>query len=733
MNIFNRIININIYVLVFLVPLFFLPFSFEAFEFNKQYLLFFLVSLAFFAWLAKMALVDKELRFKRTPLDLFVLGFLVVGILSTVFSVDKTSSLYGFYGRFNNGLLGLLSLGILYFVMTNNLEAKRVASLLKTFLWSGFIAVLLSYLAIFGVLAKLTLLPRVMQQIIFNPTSASLEGFSVFLAVLATLLVGLMLVRTDKGKIKSISHWVILTAILGLMVLIDFTAAWLVLLVTLILFVALSLWKRIFRLNVNRLLIPIFLILIATACIPFQSQGIITNLPREQVLNQGTSWGIGLRSALSDVKSGFLGSGMGTFHYDFAKEKPLSFNQNWLWQIRFDRAGTHLAEVLATMGFLGILSYLVIIGLFLMLSYFMLQKVESALPLLMVSVALLVGQFLYYQNTTLALLFWLSLAMSVVSWPPTSSRERWWGVSFKDFPELNLVFSTMVIIVGVAILGIYFYAAKFYLADINYAQAQRTAISAERTVALERAVRLNPGLSQYRAILARAYMNEALAEMQKPQAEQDAAKTQIFVATAINQARIATELGPNQVANWETLAMVYREIRSVASGAVDWGIKSFERAISLEPTNPVVYTELGKLYVLTNNIEKAREEFSLALAKKPDYTDALIQDALLLEREGDTQGAIRQMESLVVNYPFSTEIIFQLGRLYFNNNQITLAIEQFKRVVILLPDHSNAHYSLGVAYAAKGETNLALLEFEKVLELNPGNQDVIKKLEQLRE
>jgi len=730
MNIFNRIININIYVLVFLVPLFFLPFSFEAFEFNKQYLLFFLVSLAFFAWLAKMALVDKELRFKRTPLDLFVLGFLVVGILSTVFSVDKTSSLYGFYGRFNNGLLGLLSLGILYFVMTNNLEAKRVASLLKTFLWSGFIAVLLSYLAIFGVLAKLTLLPRVMQQIIFNPTSASLEGFSVFLAVLATLLVGLMLVRTDKGKIKSISHWVILTAILGLMVLIDFTAAWLVLLVTLILFVALSLWKRIFRLNVNRLLIPIFLILIATACIPFQSQGIITNLPREQVLNQGTSWGIGLRSSLNDVKSGFLGSGMGTFHYDFAKEKPLSFNQNWLWQIRFDRAGTHLAEVLATMGFLGILSYLIIIGLFLMLSYFMLQKVESALPLLMVSVALLVGQFLYYQNNTLALLFWLSLAMSVVSWQKPIKEKV---VSFKDFPELNLVFSTMVIIVGVAILGIYFYAAKFYLADINYAQAQRTAISAERTVALERAVRLNPGLSQYRAILARAYMNEALAEMQKPQAEQDAAKTQIFVATAINQARIATELGPNQVANWETLAMVYREIRSVASGAVDWGIKSFERAISLEPTNPVVYTELGKLYVLTNNIEKAREEFSLALAKKPDYTDALIQDALLLEREGDTQGAIRQMESLVVNYPFSTEIIFQLGRLYFNNNQITLAIEQFKRVVILLPDHSNAHYSLGVAYAAKGETNLALLEFEKVLELNPGNQDVIKKLEQLRE
>ena len=109
-TIFNRIIKLSICSLVFLLPLFFLPFSFEAFEFNKQYLLFFLVSLAFFSWLAKMVLVDKEIRFKRSPLDIFVLAFLFIAILSAVFSVDKSSSLFGFYGRFSDGLIGLLSL-----------------------------------------------------------------------------------------------------------------------------------------------------------------------------------------------------------------------------------------------------------------------------------------------------------------------------------------------------------------------------------------------------------------------------------------------------------------------------------------------------------------------------------------------------------------------------------------------------------------------------------------------
>ena len=119
-NLFNRIIKASIYLLVFLLPLFFLPFSVEFFEFNKQYLLYFLVSLAFFSWLAKMVLIDKEIRFRRSPLDIPVLAFLAVAVLSAIFSIDKNSSLFGFYGRFSDGLLTLISFGILYFLLTNN-------------------------------------------------------------------------------------------------------------------------------------------------------------------------------------------------------------------------------------------------------------------------------------------------------------------------------------------------------------------------------------------------------------------------------------------------------------------------------------------------------------------------------------------------------------------------------------------------------------------------------------
>lgn len=764
-NIFNGITKASIYLLVFLLPLFFLPFSFEAFEFNKQYLLFFLVSLAFFAWIAKMVLVDKEIRFKRSPLDLFVLAFLFIAILSAIFSVDKNSSLFGFYGRFSNGLIGLLSLGIFYFLITNNVgitqnrpetkqktEAKQNygtstpmvsgKGLINIFLWSIFFVVLFSYLSIFGVWARLSNLqftignfqiglPAVMTQWPSNPAAGSLEGLAIFLSIILVFLIGRILV--SKQKRGAINYLLLISALI-LLLIIDFTAAWLLIALSLVLFMGFALWKRTFKENVNKLLLPISIIILAGAFFflntsDLQSLILKFQLPEEQILNQGISWQVASKGAIENIKSGFLGSGIGTFHYDFAKFKPVEFNQNLLWQIRFDRAGSYIAETLGNMGFLGILSYLFLIGMFLLVSCFFLQQNRSGIPLFLALLALLVGQFVYYQNTVLAFTFWLFLALSVVSWQRPITEKT---ISFKDFPELSLVFSLILIMVGFLILGTYFFAGRFYLADIAFANAFRTGDELTQITNLEKAIKLNPYQNQYKIILARAYLNQALSETRKPINEQDAIKIQNGVAKAIEQARIATEISPNSVAAWETRGIIYREIREpVATGALEWAIKSFERAIELEPTNSVLYTELGKL-LLADKPTEAKKKFEKALELKSNYSDAKIQLALIFEEEGNFQEAISKLQETISQDPFNIEAIFQLGRVYYNNNQTDEAISQFNQVVILFPNHSNALYSLGMAYSAKGEIEKAIREFERVLELNPSNEDVIQKLEELK-
>ncbi|OGZ18439.1 MAG: hypothetical protein A2Z68_01865 [Candidatus Nealsonbacteria bacterium RBG_13_38_11] len=156
----------------------------------------------------------------------------------------------------------------------------------------------------------------------------------------------------------------------------------------------------------------------------------------------------------------------------------------------------------------------------------------------------------------------------------------------------------------------------------------------------------------------------------------------------------------------------------------------FQNAVNLEPTNPILITELGKLYFLSNDIERAKESFNRAKELKPDYIEASVQLALLYETDNPKE-AISQMEALAASFPSNVEALFQLGRLYLNNNQTDKAIVQFEKAIQIFPEHSNSLYSLGLAHQRKGDTEKALFYYNKVLELNPGNADVMEKISSL--
>lgn len=771
-KILNRIIKYSIYSLVFLVPVFFLPFSFEVFEFNKQYLLFFFVSLAFLVWMSRMIICDKEIRFRRTPLDIPILIFIFVTILNVVFSIDKTSSLFGFYGRFSNNLVGILSLGILYFLITNNVDTKAVTggkvnggrislgSLINIFLWSVFFVLLIGYFSLFGVWQILSKwMPNfqfltIMMNRIFNPIEGSLEALAIFLVAVTVLLVGLILSRSNEKKVR---NCILLTAATIFLLIIDFTAAWVVLALTLTLFLVFAFWSRVFRERVNLLLIPIILVIISIIFIfsqPLASFKIqvlgfnILNPPEEILLDQKTTWQV----AWGAVKNyPVLGSGVGTFPYDFSKFKPINFNQTNFWQVRFDRGGNQIAEIISTQGILGFLSWLVIIGLFLIISWLFLQaKIarrktqngEEKLPinnfqltLFFTFLALFLGQFVYYQNTVLAFTSWLIIGLSVVSWhPPAGGAIKEKKISFKDFPEMSLVFNIVLILILLVILGSWFFAGRFYLADVNY----RKGMISGKIESFERAANLNKLRSIYRITLSRIYFTEVYSELQKPVESQDVQKINDNFANAKQEAVAASQISPKWVIGFENLGMLYRDSMVFANNETDrltlgqWAIDSFQKAVELEQTNPVFYTEIGKISVIEGKIDEAKKEIEKALELKSDYLDAQIQLALISEVKGNLQEAISKLEEIVARNPNSVEALFQLGRVYYNNNQIDKAIPSFQQAISIFPNHSNSLYSLGLAYQKKGQKEEALKMFEKVLELNPGNKEVIAKIEELK-
>ena len=106
--------RILFYILAFLTPLLVTPINYELFEFNKMLLVYILTTLI------SIGIAIDFVRYKKvlvpaTPLDIPIFLFLLSQLISTFLSIDPHISLFGYYGRFNGGLLSTLCYIILYY------------------------------------------------------------------------------------------------------------------------------------------------------------------------------------------------------------------------------------------------------------------------------------------------------------------------------------------------------------------------------------------------------------------------------------------------------------------------------------------------------------------------------------------------------------------------------------------------------------------------------------------
>ena len=118
---FDKSIAVCFYLIFFLVPLVMYPTTYELFEFNKMWVLFMLTIIVGFLWISKIILSGRII-FKRTPFDIPIFLFFLSQFLSTIFSIDPYVSLWGYYSRFNGGLLSITAYIFLYYAFASNLS-----------------------------------------------------------------------------------------------------------------------------------------------------------------------------------------------------------------------------------------------------------------------------------------------------------------------------------------------------------------------------------------------------------------------------------------------------------------------------------------------------------------------------------------------------------------------------------------------------------------------------------
>ena len=722
----TKLSKICLYLTVFLIPLFFLPWTANVLDFPKQVLLLLLVFLSLIFWLIS-CLIEGKIRLNFNWFNWIVLLFLAVLGISTYFSFYPYGSFWGLPLDVNQGFVTGLGLVLFYFLVVNVFKKKEIFNLLFVFIVSGFLAGLFGILQIF----RQFVFPFDFSRMVSFNTIGSVNSLAIFAGSLLPLLSVLIFMAKGIKRILLVFFGI---SLLVLLFVVNFWVAWIVLFAgAAILFVVGITKREIFK--INWLSLPIFLLALGVifGFLKISLPG-LPSTPLEVSPSHQATWEIAVQTLKDSPLVSLVGSGPGTFVYNYSRFKSEVLNQTNFWATRFNTGASEILDKLATLGILGLVSFLAILVGIVLVAIKSLKGEEKTLGLGIFAgwLGVVVAFFFYPANLSLNFLFWTFTASLVAI---SNEHKKSWD--FENYPKVAVLTSFVFIFLLIIGILLSFWSIQRYLAEVDYLKGLKAIQTGDNQLAINyisRAIsKTNGKQDNYWRDLAQVYIFRINEEFQKgtPPESLTQTLTPLFTS-AVNSAKTATDLSPKSVANWAVRGFVYRSLIGLVGGSEEWATISYKEATNLEPTNPYLWTELGRVYLERDEIEKAKENLNKAISLKPDYAPAHFQMARVFVKEGKTKEAIDRLEATKWIAPFDSGLAFQLGLLYYQDKQFEKARGEFERAVILNPNYSNARYYLGLIYDTEGKKEEAIEQFEKIAELNPDNSLVKKILENLK-
>lgn len=731
----------SIYALVFLLPIFFLPWTSDVLDFNKQTLLLFLVFVSLFAWMAKVLIV-RELSINLNKTNIIVAILFIISLFSTIFSLWRYGSFWGWPQNVSESLITLLGFSVFYFLVSNLFDKKEIVRLVLVLVFSGFVSLVIGFFQIVG----LFLIPFDFSKTAIFNTIGTAGNLGFFIVALLPLIFTLLM---RKKSIGMILIWAVIFAI-ALLVGLNYWFLWWLVIIGCALLIIFAVQRG--DLFDNRwLIIPMFFLALSLFFIILKPTiGLLPAAPIEFSLNQKTSLSIDWQALKQNP---VFGSGLGTFGYDFAKYKSIDFNKTMFWNSGFGGASSKVLTVLGTTGILGILAFLGLMGcvIFCGIKFFFIRKSSDeywnvTLSIFVGFIILSIGFFLRNSGLVIDFLYFFLIAAFIGL---ISEERKKYLLETSSLITLGVTFVfTLCFIFG---LGLLILTSQKYIAEAKYnvglTQLQK-GNNDEGIRNIEKSVGLNPSSDLYLRQLAQIYLLKIGQEIAKTDISQEekSKNVQLLVSNSINAAKIASDVNPKNVTNWAVRGLIYQNLIGVMPGVEDWAISSYESAEKLDPNNPYYPTQKGVVFLSQSLnlskenegdkpglLSKAKEQLEKAIQLKSDYAPARFQMAMVSQAEGKTDEAIKGLEDTKQYAPNDIGLAFQLGILYYQTKDFQKAQGEFERAVGISPNYSNALYFSGLTYYEQDKINKAIEKISKVLELNPDNETVQKVLSNLKD
>ena len=659
-NNLSKFIRQLFYVLFFVTPLILWPFTSEVFEFNKMMFVYLITILIASSWAIKSYL-NKKFEIARTPLDIPIFLFLTSQIISTVLSINPHTSLYGYYSRFHGGLMSTISYITLYYALITHFQgqAKAIKNIIACILSS---AALISF---YGVLEHFGIDKDIWVQDVQNRIFSTL-GQPNWLSAFLIALLPLSLFQITSSA-KNIHRFLYAGLSLLFLTAIIFTKSQsgiaATALVLLLFFIITSIQKK------KSWLILFLLPLLALVLIfkgsyvrqtlsslnkinPFYSDT-MTIITKENKTRIGGSDSMAIRRVVWEgaiklgLKYPLFGTGVETFGYSYYWVRPATHNLTSESDFLYNKAHNEYLNFLATTGFVGLGTYLFLIGSFLFLFIKKINYAESTkyrtqdvhartkdetvtmstdicvlsnnlrLPFLLGFISILITNYIGFSVVNVALFFFLFPAIYIASISLAPHRTRKLGLD-----------STIAI---VAILAISLWAVlgvrRAWLADLAYNKGKASLEESQL------AVNLNPRepiyfaqLGNISSLVATQLIVPQIAKIPATASADIKAQAQAYLDKYITQSldniNKAQTLNPYNLNIMKSKAKTQLTLAELDPKYLKEALGTLLKITELSPTESSNFLNVGILYQNLGDKDSAKKAFAKAIELKPDFQQA---------------------------------------------------------------------------------------------------------------
>jgi len=555
-EIYSTIIQVILTIFFSLFPIFFLPFFSNYYDTPKFLLLILTASFILLIWCFKVAVTGRiSISFPR---GIWGVLAMTVASLVSIFTItgSKTDSLISPLG------LGLyLSLTLILIFASSFINPKIRYSIRWGFYSAVTILSVITIYQFFG-LGKL-LFPGIafLSDSLWTPVGSAFSLITIYILAIPLSLGDYFLSRETKNELTlAFSVIIILLSAIGL---------------------GLTVYQLVPKLS--------------TLVMPYQA-----------------GWSV-LLEIFKNPGLAITGVGTGNYISAFTAARPAYLNLTPVWSVRFLSGPNSIFHYGTILGFLGI------IGIVFMIKDLIPFKLFGRHNFYATALTVIIFSFLLFPAHIVIIL----LAFFILMQNPY----------FSDNYHIHARIPEHIRWLGWAVLGLgsvltailYYSLFSFIKGEYYFSRSLVAASQNNGSLLYDLQVRANTA-NQYMPAYRIAYSQTNLAianalSGQVNQAENNEQNRQTIsqlLQQAIREAKIATQLAPNNILAWENLARVYENIAPAVKDAEKWAIESYLVAIQLDPTNPFLRLNLATTYINQQNWDSALRQLETAAILKKD-------------------------------------------------------------------------------------------------------------------